>query len=128
VIGFHIPSFLIEHGNPVTLQGCIAGDQKQDARATILVCEGLFDEQKWKRGFFHIHRDGHQSFEVQRVDSLVTSSPCTTASYGVACSIVKVQYIFVSIFRANPRSLAGGFDAPTKSSDREGGFCPRDQM
>ena len=70
--GFHVPSFLIDCGTPVPVEGGITGDQRWDACRTVLVGEDLFDEQKRKRDAFQIHRDRFHRLQVQCVHSLVT--------------------------------------------------------
>ena len=46
MVGFHVPSFTIDGGHLVGGQGGIAGHQIENPRATIFVCEDLFDQQE----------------------------------------------------------------------------------
>jgi hypothetical protein len=82
VLGFHIPSFVIEGGHAITSQGRIAGDQIQAAGRAIFVCEDLLDEKKRKGDFFHIDQNRLTCFKIQRVDSLVTARPLLALAHG----------------------------------------------
>lgn len=73
MIGFHVPSCLIDCGNPVPIRGDIAGHQIVDAGRTILGCEAVCDAQEWNGHTFHVTGDRVHRFQFQRVHSLLPS-------------------------------------------------------
>lgn len=75
VRGFHVPSFVIDGGHPVTIHGGLAGDQIVNACRTLFVGEDSFEEQQRKSHPLQIHPDRFHRFPLRRVHSRITSLP-----------------------------------------------------